>query len=480
MLLPKVNLKLFLILLFSLFLYTYQLATIPSSVYVDEATVGLNAYSLLTTGKDEFGQITPLYFRFFGSYTPGLFVYFIIPFIKLFGLSALIVRLPTALCGVFSVYLFYKTLSIFTKKKYWGTFFYAIIPWTVFNSRLGYEVLFAATIFNLGIYFLLKNIPRLSLWGLFFISLSTYAAHTQRYFAPLFLLVYFLIFKNITKKSILLLLSTQIPNIIILFSPIFWVKNAEFTLTRFLNQFITYLSPQTIFFNLPDIDQQHLIPLISILFWWMIIPFIVGIKNSARLPKTHQQFLFFWFFISLIPASLSGEFISIQRALPFLFPLMIVVSLGISQSNILNSILSFYSLILLYRSYFVFFPKEKALGWNYGYQELSQFINDNENKTFLIDNSRNPRNYILPLFYLKIIPKDTLNNYYQAPPLPSTITYDHLTFTNLNWSQVKNYNYIVSDGLSVSPSQAVEHSLVKEKTILTPNNDVALEIYKVK
>ncbi|MDO8610325.1 MAG: hypothetical protein Q7R95_07280, partial [bacterium] len=189
--------------------------------------------------------------------------------------------------------------------------------------------------------------------------------------------------------------------------------------------------------------------------------------------------LLIWLICSVIPASLSGEFISIQRALPLLFPLMIIISQGLSTNLFINTGLFLYSLILLFRSYFVLFPKFMAPAWNYGYQELSEIINKNPDKKYLIDNTRNSRNYILPLFYLQIPYQNKINNYYNAPSLPDIYQYQNLVFENLSWDdQLTNYDFIVSDGLSISPQQSLDHKLTKIKTIITPLNTTVLEIFQ--
>ncbi|NMB56469.1 hypothetical protein GYA19_00850, partial [Candidatus Beckwithbacteria bacterium] len=52
----------------------YRLGNYPS-IFNDEAAVGYNAYSILKTGKDEFGQTFPLFFRSFGEGKLPLYIY---------------------------------------------------------------------------------------------------------------------------------------------------------------------------------------------------------------------------------------------------------------------------------------------------------------------------------------------------------------------------------------------------------------------
>ncbi|MFA6518942.1 MAG: hypothetical protein WCV93_04845 [Candidatus Shapirobacteria bacterium] len=481
---PKIALTL--LLLFSFFLYTFRLDQIPPSVYVDEATVGYNAFSILETGQDEYGQKLPIYFRFFGAYTPGLHVYFLLPFIKFFGLNPFSIRILSAISGVISVCIFYLLINVFTKnskKSILLSAFYAIIPWQVFNSRLGYEVMFAATIFNAGLYFLIKNQPKLSLLGLVFISLSTYAAHTQRFLVPLFLFVYFIFITRPNLKSILVLFLTQIPNLLMLFTPAFWIKSSGFSPHFFLGQIIGFLSPLNLFFLPNDIDQQHLVPQISLFYWWMILPFIFGLKHLITKPTPASKTIIILILTALVPACLSGEFISVQRFLPLLLPFSLIICLGLSKfNNLISGFLFLISILLLLRSYFLFFPKLMATAWNYGYQELSLYVSSHPNTRFVIDNTRNPRNYILLLFHLNYSPtlyhQETgkLANYYQNPLYTGNLKFANIEVRPLDFSTDPCIDQIlVGDPLSVSPDQAIDHHLTPVFAIHTPQNELVLQ-----
>ncbi|MDP2860304.1 MAG: 4-amino-4-deoxy-L-arabinose transferase, partial [bacterium] len=91
------------VLAFGFFLYTFKLGEIPSGLYVDEASTGYNSYSILQTGKDEYGKSMPVAFRFLGSYTPPLYTYLSVPIIAVAGLNVTSVRFLSALCGVLNI-----------------------------------------------------------------------------------------------------------------------------------------------------------------------------------------------------------------------------------------------------------------------------------------------------------------------------------------------------------------------------------------
>ncbi len=77
----------------------YALDKSPPSLGFDEAALGYNAYSIMLTGKDEYGNFLPLSLRSFNDYKPALYAYLSIPFIKIFGLNANSVRAVSALAG---------------------------------------------------------------------------------------------------------------------------------------------------------------------------------------------------------------------------------------------------------------------------------------------------------------------------------------------------------------------------------------------
>ena len=394
---PRLNLFIFPVILFAAFLYFYNLSNNPPGFYSDEAVVAYNAYSILKTGRDEYGQFLPILFRFFGSYTPGLFVYFLVPFIKIFGLSVVTVRGVNAVLMILTGVIFYRFLRILLPRQ--NTYFlliallcYYLTPWAVFNARLGYEVTFAYFLFCWAAYLLAQK----KLTPAFVIlSLSTYAAHPYRYLSPLLIFTYLLIFRPELKKIIKALIPTaiiQIPHFYMVFTPAFWVKSSYLNI-NFISQYLTFFSPSNIF-SQEDIDPQRSIPQIAIFYFWQFIPLVVGF---IYLLKNRRHYLYRLIVLLLLlaplPAAFANANYATQRALAMLFPYSIIISLGII--HLLNYPITKYlflliipvSLLLLWRSYFVFLPRERAFQWYAGFKEVTEFINDHPNYRFIIDDS---------------------------------------------------------------------------------------------
>lgn len=512
-------------LIFTLFvaiLYSYKLSDVPSSLYADETTVGYNAYSILKTGKDEYGQEFPLLFRLFGAYTPPLFVYTSLATISVFGLNAFSLRIISVfstLCLILVIFRLAKSLKIFTNYSPWiVSVVFASSPWVFFNARLGYEVTLGYFLFYLGLLFLWQNIKhsKLSFPGLLFLSLSTYTAHTERYLVPLFFVFFLLLTRKKffrkeartdTIKNIFLVALTQLPHLYLLFTPSFWVKNQSFAsgsfsagVWDFLSQLLVYYSPQTYFgASVPDINLQHFIPEISLFYSWQIIPFFVGLFYFLKTKTSpDKKLLLFLFLASPIPGAFSGHFVSVQRVLPIIVPISLIIALGLEQilkklpkqftklSYVFISLISLVSLLLLWRSYFVLLPGQRAIWWNYGAKEIAQFIKENPNEKIVIDNTRDQALYSPIIFYLQQEPKEFQKQftkikvaYYQNPVFSSTVNIGKAVTRSINWeTDPLNSSYLISDRLGISDVQASEHFLTKIAEIKDYTGKIHYQIFK--
>ena len=496
---------LFLILTISLaaFLYFLKLDQLPNSLSDDEATVGYNALSILNTGKDEYGKTLPLAFRLFRAYTPPLFIYLAAPLIGLFGLSAVTLRAISAvftLFGILIVFEFIRSLDLFKSRLTapLAAFIFSICPWVFYYARIGYEVTAGYITFAAGALFLWYGVRRkkLSFFGLFLLSISTYIAHTERFLVPVFLLTVFVSFrtKNLIPGLVFLAL-TQLPNLYLLTTKAFWVKGevfGDFNPARitgeFVNQYLTYLSPKALFGLSPDINLQHTAPAISLFYSWLIIPFFIGLYRlylKARTPG--GRYLLLMLLTAPFPGALSGHYISVQRVLPLIIPLIFVLALGFDYLVLkirpaffwpVFCLLTLLSLTLLWRSYFIFFPKERSAYWSYGYEQLAEIIRENPEISYVIDTARAETGYSGLLFYLvyppaefqKQFPPEVANNYYSDPRVDKSYAFGNIKLRGVSWEKDPLIDQVlVGDPLTISDGQAREHFLSRVFEIKDPN-----------
>lgn len=185
------------------------LSSIPPNPFLDEVSNGYNAFSLLMTENDEYGRHLPLLLQAYNDFRPALFVYTLIPFIKILGLTVFAIRLPAAILSIASTLcLFFLTKEMliyaYSRKMKQNhisiislltTFLYAISPWGIYSARVSVEInmslayfIFATTAF---FYFLnnqhKRNFSSFALYAsVFFYVIAFYAYHGIKVFLPFF------------------------------------------------------------------------------------------------------------------------------------------------------------------------------------------------------------------------------------------------------------------------------------------------------
>src|SRR3990172_4289552 len=155
----KTKFFLVLIIIFGSVLRLYQLSSIPISLNPDELAIGYNAYSILKSGADEWGEILPLSLKSFGDWKQPVYPFITVPFVAILGLTEFSVRIPAAISGIIGIILIYSITKLLFKKDsiaLFSSFFFAVSPWSIFFSRGAFDPNLATTLFLAGVLFLLK------------------------------------------------------------------------------------------------------------------------------------------------------------------------------------------------------------------------------------------------------------------------------------------------------------------------------------
>ena len=90
-------------LFFVIFLRLFRLATTPLRMHIDEAGLGLNAWSIANFGTDRYGNFLPVCPTNFYGEQSAFYTYFCALLVKLFGLNIYTLRLPGVIMGVVAV-----------------------------------------------------------------------------------------------------------------------------------------------------------------------------------------------------------------------------------------------------------------------------------------------------------------------------------------------------------------------------------------
>jgi len=204
----KTTVILLFLLSLSLLLRFYRLGSIPTGLNQDESAIGYNAYSILKTGRDEYGNRLPLYFKSFGDYKLPLYIYLTAFIIKIWGLTEFAVRFPSALLGSFSVVILYLLVNQVSKNPkiaFLSAIFLAINPWHLHFSRAAFEVNAALFFALFGTWMLTKSIDskyklRYLLLSSTGFCLSLYSYNVTRLLSPLLLILFILYYRDKLKK----------------------------------------------------------------------------------------------------------------------------------------------------------------------------------------------------------------------------------------------------------------------------------------
>lgn len=178
---------------------------VPVSPDWDEVALGYNAYSILQTGKDEYGKAFPVVLQSFDDYKPALYTYLIIPFLPIFDLSVLSVRLPAVIFGTLSLaVVFFLIRNIFSSGISFSTvkisrdylalsvmLLLAISPWHIQFSRIAFEAQIGLSLNLLSLLFFFKGLkqPKVLLLSAFFAGLSIYVYQSEKVYIPLLMLL---------------------------------------------------------------------------------------------------------------------------------------------------------------------------------------------------------------------------------------------------------------------------------------------------
>lgn len=207
----------YLVILLAFFLRFFKLGMAPAEMNRDEASLGYTAYSILLTGHEEHGQYWPIQIESFGDWKLPLYVYSLIPFVKVFGLEIWVVRLPSMLAGVGIVALVYFLIKeLFKKHKQVNSLalatalFVTVSPWEIHFSHIAYEAHLSMFFFLLGFFGLLKvkasfETKKQKKIGLLIVSLfslliTMLGYHAYQVFVPLFLVGFNLLNKELWLK----------------------------------------------------------------------------------------------------------------------------------------------------------------------------------------------------------------------------------------------------------------------------------------
>lgn len=517
----------FIILFAAAFLRLYQITSIPPGVNRDEASIGFTAYSLLKTGKDEYGKVLPISFQSFGDWKLPLYIYTSVPFVALLGPSELAVRLPSALAGISAVAVLYFLVIKLTGSSILALLSMAILaisPWHLHLSRVESESNVAVLCMSLGLLLFLKSIqgkrPKLLIPSAVFFALPYFTYHGNHISTTLIALgVAIIYWKDIPKKRmtwiaasiflglVAIILSqtlhgadtTKISGISIFGDPTVVHEKIElprtehknigsiqsmifhnrifYALEKVAHNYINTFSPEFLFIrggtngahNIQNFGNMYLIE----------APFLLlGILVLIRsIKKKEYALLLWWLLVSPVASSITKDAPHTNRAFAIFPVLPIVVALGIAwiieQYRKNKTIVVATVITMLYLAniavyidrYYMHFPRDESINWGAGYRALNEVVTSQayENKHVVMTNPE-ASPYIYFLFYGAFDPI----KYFQTVKRydPTEDAFVHVShFGRFNFRQINWGDDIrLPNTLLVSPPKEVPQDILDDRS----------------
>jgi len=484
------------IIFLAVFLRLFNLDLNPPSLNWDEVSHGYNAYSILTTGKDEWGQFFPLTsFKIFGDYKLPLYIYLTAPFTA-FGLNEWTVRLVSALSGIGAVFFTFLLVQKLFKSEILSLvscLLLALSPWHLLLSRAAFEANLALFLVILATWLFLIGLEKKNflILSAIFYGLSLYSYNSAKIFVPLLLVTLFLLYRKEilakTKFSIaafVIFILMFLPHLILLPSqegqarfywstildsgaiasinqarssstlpgplPMIINNKATYFLSHFFPNWLSHYSPQFLFFK-GGSHYQYSIPGKGVAYPQELPFVIVGLIAFLFLRKKGAVLVLSWFVLGPIAASITRESPNVLRSILTLPSLQIISAFGVIKfAELLGKLekefkiaflslflaLLFFSSAVFLKDYFSEYRIKYSWAWQYGYSQMVNFVKENygSNDRFIITKKYGEPHEFL-LFYLKWPPQK-----YQTDP-------NLIRYYRSNWYWVDRFDkfYFVND-----------------------------------
>lgn len=341
------------VILFGAAVYFFRVTRNPAGFFVDESSIAYNAYTISQSGRDEFGNGWPLFFRAFGDYKNPVYIYLLALLFKLTGPSILTARLLSATCGVVTAALLGLLATRISRRRDVGlmvTVSALLTPWLFEISRVSLEVALFAPVLALFLLFAHRASTK-ERWGWIDVAglastliLLTYTYSIGRLLAPLLALglVFFVSRRRLfglIQIWILYALSLvpmfvfqhQHPDALTgRFKMLSYVGTESRTVGivwTFIKHFFGNLDPRRLLLTGdPNIYQViHLWKTPPILLATFVL-MIIGAISVARRHRGEAwwRFVVYGLAVSLVPASLTTDYFHMLRLVPMLVFLVLL------------------------------------------------------------------------------------------------------------------------------------------------------------
>jgi 4-amino-4-deoxy-L-arabinose transferase-like glycosyltransferase len=360
----------------------WQFGKIPVSLYWDEAAIGLDARSLLQTGKDlnQHSWLQPIFISY-GDYKAPVYIWLTTLLGKFLSVSELTVRLPSLLASLGIAWLLFKWLGSFVAVSY------LIMPWSIHFSRIGFESHLSLFWLVLAVYLVIRK--KLIIASLAVI-LGIYTYFSLRFLAPSLFIITFLLYSK-TKITQFILGSALIGiSLIIMVKSPNYAASQQYRLSndnlitstepkperlkKFILNYSSYFDPQFLLVS-GDPNLRHHSGFGGELLLVQGILLLAGLVALLNFRCKETWLILAWLFLSPTVAALVNETPHASRAIYMMVPLAWLIGLGWSRFKrfpaLIIGLFLIINLSVYLHDYFVHYPDRSAKTWIKPYKDAA-------------------------------------------------------------------------------------------------------------
>jgi 4-amino-4-deoxy-L-arabinose transferase-like glycosyltransferase len=421
---------------------------VPNGFFVDEASRGYDAYSLLWTGHDQYGVAWPLFAEGLEDYTPTLYTLLVVPSIALLGLTETAVRLPAALAGLATI-----VMTHLVGRAFFGpavglvaALFVAISPWQILPSRTGAEWVLLPLFLSTGIWLLHRGRtsgPALLLAGLV-LGVGLYSYAFARLLVPLLIAGFALLWwRDLARQrawcllGLAVLAGLALPIVQFGLTPAGQARlRAVVPLDRyrglalvpyFVGNLASYFNP-TFLIGGNEPTDYHRLRGIGPVLWVMLPGLVATVASVVRRPSRELLFWIWWIVAAPMSAALHRESPSSVLLLGAIPAWQVLAAVGTvrlviwahNQSANLGRITVTAATVgvvatigIVAYNLYAEYPVYAADDWQYGARETIAFLEEHQSEyDDVLVSDRLVAPHLLVLFYGRVDPAA-----YEANPI---------------------------------------------------------------
>lgn len=446
----------------------YALDSVPPGINQDEAIHAYEAWCIQETGHDHYDKPWPIFFRCFGDYHAGHYIYTLLPCQALFGMTVWSTRLPAALFGTLNIWFLYLLV-----RRLYGhragiasALLLAVSPWHIHLSRIAFEAALCGPFLTFALLLVVDatrrrsdkkapavspvDIAKLSVAGLI-VGTVLYMYNPYRVVIPILMFGGAIMFRTELKAFtslrrgraafVVFLVSFHVAMLPFIWASVSapdetWARAAMLvgqddqnslaaTISRYAQTYFAHFHPSFLFFE-GDPSPIQSVPGYGQLHHFCLILLPIGLWRVIRRRRSERfgLFVLLWIVASPIPAAatplVSGHSIRAIAVLPAYqilaalgLDFLLAVALAHSKTVYRGALALGAVVIALNTSFFLHlflgaYPRDTAIQFQQEWREAAAYAKgvESDYDAIVFTTSRTNQVPVLYLFWKQVPPKD--------------------------------------------------------------------------